>query len=87
MKGAVISMPRNRFNHDHLLSLCDEGDYGVMPPPLDPQVALNELARYFLGDNWYTANPVPTLQVNSEIVAAIQQNYKGAKIKKRGTNA
>lgn len=40
---------RDKFNKEHVLSLCKPGDYGIMAPPMDAQVALNELCRYFLG--------------------------------------
>lgn len=73
---------RNTINVTHLLSLTKEGDYGIMPPPMDAQVALNELCRYFLGEDWYTVNPVSQEQVNTEIVGAIETLYKGCKIKK-----
>lgn len=78
---------RNKYNADHILSLCDQ-EYikkypdSMCPPPMDAQVALDELRRYFLGDDWYTTWPVPSIQVNAEIVAAIEQQYKGCKLKR-----
>jgi hypothetical protein len=61
-----------------VLALCKPGDFGICPPPLDAQVALNELCRYFLGDGWYASLPLPQEQVNTEIVFDIECLYKGA---------
>lgn len=43
----------------------------ILPPPLEPQLALNFLREYILGEDWYSANPVPTSQINSEVVDEI----------------
>lgn len=34
---------------ERLLNLCHEGDWGICPPPMDTEVALNELSNFFLG--------------------------------------
>lgn len=65
--------------HDRVMSLCKEGDYGLMPPPMDAQVAINELAKHLLGENWYIVNPVSGEQANTEIVYAIERKYKRVK--------
>jgi hypothetical protein len=49
---------------------------------MDAQVALNELCRYFLRDNWYTVMPMSCEQVNTEVVYEIERRYKGYKNKK-----
>ena len=79
-------MPRNKYDHEHLMTLTknQDKDYGMCAPPMDAQVALNELKRYFLGEDWYFVNPLHGEQGNTEIVCAIERQYKGAKIKKRG---
>lgn len=59
-----------------ILSLCKDGDYGLCPPPMDAQVALNELGRYLLGDDWYVVLPVNAEQCNTEIVYEIERRYK-----------
>lgn len=64
---------------NRILSLTDGKDYGILPPPLDPQVALNELAHYFLGDDIEFVNPISNLQANTEIVIKIEMRYKGAR--------
>ena len=65
---------------DRLLKLTDGKDYGILPPPMDAQVALDELQRYFLGDNWYTTLPLGRGQVNTEIVYAIETKLKKYKV-------
>ena len=59
-----------------ILSLCKDGDYGLCPPAMDAQVALNELKRYLLGDDWYVVLPVNAEQCNTEIVYEIERRYK-----------
>lgn len=74
---------RNKFDSAHILSLCKEDDCGIFNPPMDPQVALNELSRYFLGEDWYDASGAThPEQVNTAIVCEIEKRYKGCKIKK-----
>ena len=70
---------RKETNEDianRILSLAEPGDYGIFPPPMDAQVALNELCRFFLGDDWYCVLPIHTGQVNTEIVYEIESKYK-----------
>lgn len=40
---------------------------------LDPQVALDELRRFFLGDDWYVVDPMNQKQVNAWIVYDIER--------------
>jgi hypothetical protein len=47
------------------------GDFGIFYPPSTDKEALDALTEHFLGKNWYTANPVSSEQVNTEIVALI----------------
>lgn len=42
----------NECNLDHIMSLTDGKDYGIIHPPMNAQTALNELRRYFLGENY-----------------------------------
>lgn len=64
---------------ERLLKLTDNKDYGICSPPMKAQIALNELGRYFLGEDWYTVMPVSQEQVNTEIVYLIEMRYKGYK--------
>lgn len=73
---------RNRFDSDHILSICKNIDTGIFLPPMDAQTAVDELCRYFLGDDWYdTSGTTNSEQINTIIVCEIENNYKGAKIK------
>lgn len=80
-------MKRPDIIEDNLLSLIDTTEhpleyYGICPPPLNAQVALNELCEFFLGEDWYTTLSLHQEQVNTEIVYAIECMYKGDR--KRG---
>lgn len=75
---------RNKFDKEHILSICEPGDYGIFAPPMKAQVAVDELCRYFLGDDWYdTSGATHPEQINTEIVAEIERRYKGAKLKRK----
>ena len=43
---------------------------------MDAQVAINELCRYLLGEDWYIADPVNNVQANLIIVYEIERKYK-----------
>lgn len=58
-----------------LLKLTDGKDYGMFAPPMDAQVALNELCHHLLGEDWYSVNPVSQEQINTEIVYEIERKY------------
>lgn len=74
---------RKKFDRDYILSLCEKGDYGIFAPPMKAQSAVDELCRYFLGDDWYSSSGAThPEQVNAEIVAEIEKRYKGAKVKR-----
>ena len=72
----------NKEIAERILKLAEPGDYGIFPPPMDAQVALDELAKFFLGDNWYTIT-TNTKQVNTEIVFEIETKYKNKVNRKR----
>lgn len=59
-----------------LLKLTDGKDYGIFAPPMKAQVAIDELCRYFLGEDWYSVNPISTEQINTEIVYEIECKLK-----------
>ena len=61
---------------NRILDLCKDVDCGILSPPMDAQVALNELCRYFLGENWCVVNSISQEQINTEIVYEIELNYK-----------
>lgn len=47
----------------------------MFPPPLDPQIALDFLRKYLLGEDWYSVNPISTSQINCEVVHDILYKY------------
>lgn len=61
---------------ERVLSLAKDGDYGIMSPPMDAQVALNELCRHLLGEDWHVVNPISLEQINTNIVYEIERKYK-----------
>ena len=61
---------------NRILDLCKDVDCGILSPPMDAQVALNELSRYLLGENWCVVNSISQEQINTEIVYEIELNYK-----------
>ena len=69
----------DKNNRDRILKLTDGKDYGLCSPPMNAQVALDELCRYFLGEDWYTTLPESREQVNTEKVYEIEEKYKGLK--------
>lgn len=54
--------------------------------PMDPQVALNELCKHLLGEDWHIIDPLSQEQVNMHIVHDIELKYKRVK-KKDGKNS
>ena len=47
----------------------------MFPPPLDSQIALDFLQKYLLGEDWYSVNPISTIQINCEVVHDILYKY------------
>ena len=69
---------------ERLITLTDGKDYGIFAPPMKAQTAVDELCRYFLGEEWYSLNPISTEQINTEIVYEIECKFrKYKKIKRR----
>lgn len=54
--------------------------------PLTAPEALCELADYFLGDDWYVADPLGVTQVNAIIVDEIKKKYPNRKRSRRAKN-
>lgn len=65
----------NDKNRDRLLNLAKDGDYGICPPPMDANMAFNELCNFFLGADWYCAMPVGHEQVITEALYEIENIY------------
>ena len=69
---------RKETNEDianRILKLAEPGEYGIFPPPMNAQVAVDELCRFFLGDNYWTIVN-SNEQANTEIVYEIETKYK-----------
>lgn len=61
---------------ERVLSLTKEGNYGMISPPMDAQVALNEICKHLLGEDWHVTTPMNTEQINTNIVYEIERKYK-----------
>ena len=76
---------RNKFDKNHILSLCENGDYGIFNPPMKAQIAVYELCRYFLGEDHVPQGTSERIQMwcNSAIVYMIKSSVRGyTKIKR-----
>lgn len=72
---------RNKLNMNHILNICERDDNGYLVPSMKAQIAVDELCRYFLGDDWYDdSGATHAEQINTNIVASIERLYKGVKI-------
>lgn len=68
---------------ERLLKLCEEGDYGICPPPMKASVAINELCNFFLGRDWYSSFPEANKPSISEIVHEIEKRHTLKFLRKR----
>lgn len=68
---------------ERLRSLTDGKDYGIFPPPMDAQVAMNELWRYFFGDEYVSTCSISNTQVNTIIVEEIERLCHRKRFRKR----
>lgn len=71
-----LKREKNKDIKQRVLALTENVDCNLCPPPMDAQVALNELCRHLLGEDWYVIMPVSQEQVNTEIVYAIERKYR-----------
>lgn len=71
----------NQEIYNRLLKLTNiENDPDVVPY-MKAQTAVDELCRYFLGEDWYVVDPLNTEQVNVDIVYEIECKLKRYKAK------
>lgn len=68
---------------ERLLKLCEEGDYGICPPPMKADVAIMELCNFFLGQDWYSSFSEANKPSISEIVHEIEKKHTLKLLKKR----
>ena len=64
---------------ERLLKLCKNGDYGICPPPMDANVAINELRDFFLGKDSNSILADGNKNYFSEIVYQIKSRCKSQK--------
>lgn len=64
---------------ERLLKLCKNGDYGICPPPMDANVAINELRDFFLGKDSNSILADGNKNYFSEIVYQIESRCKSPK--------
>lgn len=75
---------RKTFDPEHIKNICEPVDCGILNPPMKAQTAVDELCRYFLGDDWYDdSGATHPEQVNTAIVCEIERRYKGARLKRK----
>lgn len=53
----------------------DAVDCGLCDPPMEPQLAINFLKDYLLGENWYVETSESTKQINTVIVFKILMEH------------
>jgi hypothetical protein len=63
-------------------SLTENCELGVYPKPMDSQTALNEIARFLLGDKWCGVEGLTQEQYNTEIVYTIESLYQDSLIRR-----
>ena len=80
--GFEISIKRLRKEtdkeiRDRIRKLCKTDDLcNYSEDTMSGQTALNELCDYFLGEDWYIAEPLSNMQVNPIIVYEIERKYR-----------
>lgn len=68
---------------ERLYNLTDKKDYGIFSPATDAQVAFNELINFFLGEDWYVADPLGVEQINTVALYQIEEIYENCIKRKR----
>lgn len=58
---------------DELNNTINKGN--IFNPPISSDEAIHFLLIYLLGENWYSPNPLPQEQINTEIVHEILLKY------------
>ena len=62
---------------DRIGTLCKTDDScNYSEDTMSSQTALNELCDYFLGEDWYVADPLSNKQVNPIIVYEIERRHR-----------
>lgn len=61
----------DKFINDHTYN----PKVNIFPKPCDAQEALNFLEELILGPDWYIVDPLPNIQANTIVAAAIAEKY------------
>ena len=61
---------RRRF-----FDILEDGSYGMIPAPTDPELGFEVLSSYLLPKGWYSTSGGGSHQVNTEIVFDILMKY------------
>ena len=70
-------MKKYKYNKsfEAVLENIEDTTYGVCPAPMEAQQALDILADYLLGDNFWIPSSINTKQANSCVVEQILVKY------------
>lgn len=61
---------------DYYLAINKKTNEGnIFPACIHPQIALDYLRKYLLGEDWYVNDPIATEQVNAAVVNDILYKY------------
>jgi hypothetical protein len=60
---------------ERIVELDKEYQCGFFNPPMSDRESMSFLRRYLLGEDWYSVNPLPQEQINTEIVHEILYKY------------
>ena len=62
--------------------IVEEYEDNILPPPTSDKEMVDKLIEHFLGKDWYSVNPMPREQVNTEAMQLIMDKHPTKK--KRG---
>ena len=70
-------MKQYKYNKsfDTMRDNIEDTSYGILPPPLPAQEAIDILCDYLLGDDWYCSVSMGVEQINAIIVGQILAKY------------
>lgn len=62
-------------NKSEFFNILEDDSYGICCAPTDPQLAVEVLCDYLLGEDWYVNMPMSQDQINTCIVDSILNKY------------
>ena len=63
----------NKEIHDRIYKLCDINQNSIT---MDSQVAINEICKHLLGEDWHVVDTLSNSQINPIIVEDIERKYR-----------